>query len=524
MKTGLIISFALISNAINSEAYHEALFSVITDKELTSMKIFGIDDGDGTIDNREFIILIAVRFGAASPGLLTQINDRFEELDRDRTGSIKYNDLIKGEVKECIFLLLPCADCFYLLVTGRRGRIVSSRFKKVLKSQAFRQVAYTVPEHLPSDIESQVQKCAVPESGDIATSENTGEPEEGQVAMVHSSGAEERTHQRDSGSSPVSPSAPELGPHLIAAVPHSDREEDMDIDNGQEKGDDRLLSSGDDVQCFGSGDLHQSSGEKGGIVELSGSPQRPPPLRLSPLPSSSPSKSGVVRGSSKGIKLLSDVDDESDRGGDSEVSVTPPMGSPVRLKLSPLPLSLLTNRAVCSRDRDGNAGSDSQTGGVAPQVSPLHVPCSQLVAPAPDNEDSDQGELKGTSPLESNLSGCGSSTIQLAGRSETMSMYNVTLAAQKWLKKTEVDGRSGLKDHQSTSDVPALSSDFPTHSTVGDAKKAVTAELSRKDLFLQKQRTYSYAGSETDAPPSGYSVQWCAATLANPMFLSLFAW
>ena len=117
ISIGLIISFALISN--DSNAYYEAVCSVITEKELEFMKIFGIDDGDGTIDNREFIILIAVRFGAASPGLLAQIKDRFEELDRERTGYIKYNDLIKG----------------------RRGRIVKKQFKKALSSSAFKMAA-----------------------------------------------------------------------------------------------------------------------------------------------------------------------------------------------------------------------------------------------------------------------------------------------------------------------------------------------------------------------------------------------
>jgi len=114
ISIGLIISFAMMSQ--DSDAYSEAICSVITDKELEFMKIFGIDDGDGTIDNREFIILIAVRFGAASPGLLAQIQERFEELDRERTGYIKYNDLIKG----------------------RRGKIVKKQFKKALGSTAFK--------------------------------------------------------------------------------------------------------------------------------------------------------------------------------------------------------------------------------------------------------------------------------------------------------------------------------------------------------------------------------------------------
>jgi hypothetical protein len=62
------------------------------------------DDGDGTLDNREFIILTVVRIGAAPPSLISQINIRFEELDRRREGKIKYEDIVYGLRKKKVHL------------------------------------------------------------------------------------------------------------------------------------------------------------------------------------------------------------------------------------------------------------------------------------------------------------------------------------------------------------------------------------------------------------------------------------
>ena len=59
-------------------------------------------DGDGTIDNREFIILTVVRIGAAPPQLITQINERFRMLDRKREGRISYDDLVYGRKKPAL--------------------------------------------------------------------------------------------------------------------------------------------------------------------------------------------------------------------------------------------------------------------------------------------------------------------------------------------------------------------------------------------------------------------------------------
>jgi hypothetical protein len=56
---------------------------------------FGLDDGDGTINRAEFILLCTVRLGALDPSLVHLINDRFTELDVDGSG-----DLTLCEIKE----------------------------------------------------------------------------------------------------------------------------------------------------------------------------------------------------------------------------------------------------------------------------------------------------------------------------------------------------------------------------------------------------------------------------------------
>ena len=71
----------------------------VTSEEIEFMKLFEIDDGDGTVDSKEFIILTVVRIGAAPPTLINTIHARFDMLDRQHTGRIKYDDIIFGRKK-----------------------------------------------------------------------------------------------------------------------------------------------------------------------------------------------------------------------------------------------------------------------------------------------------------------------------------------------------------------------------------------------------------------------------------------
>jgi hypothetical protein len=98
VATGLLLS--TVMEPPEDQSIFEKIVANVTQEELDFMKIFGIDDGDGTIDNKEFIILTVVRIGAAPPHLITQINERFRMLDRKREGRISYDDLVFGRKKK----------------------------------------------------------------------------------------------------------------------------------------------------------------------------------------------------------------------------------------------------------------------------------------------------------------------------------------------------------------------------------------------------------------------------------------
>lgn len=93
----MAVSFGLMANAVTqmSGSVHleEKICARITNEELEMMKSFGIEDGDGAINNKEYVILILVRIGAIAPDLIRIINARFQTLDIHSTGSITYQDL-----------------------------------------------------------------------------------------------------------------------------------------------------------------------------------------------------------------------------------------------------------------------------------------------------------------------------------------------------------------------------------------------------------------------------------------------
>ena len=91
---GLLMSLTLESAEDNFVLYN--IVAPVTSEEISFMQEFEIEDGDGWVDDKEFMILIAVRIGAISPVLLGRVNNRFRQLDRKGLGKIAYNDLIWG--------------------------------------------------------------------------------------------------------------------------------------------------------------------------------------------------------------------------------------------------------------------------------------------------------------------------------------------------------------------------------------------------------------------------------------------
>jgi hypothetical protein len=99
----MAFSFGLFANAATSMAgsslLEEKVSARITNEELDMMKSFGIENGDGSIDKKEYVILILVRIGALAPELIRVINSRFQDLDVHNRGSITYADLQSRSVQ-----------------------------------------------------------------------------------------------------------------------------------------------------------------------------------------------------------------------------------------------------------------------------------------------------------------------------------------------------------------------------------------------------------------------------------------
>ena len=90
--TGLLLS--LILTEPEDVLMYEKMVAPVTKQEQKFMEAFGIDDGDGCVDYKEYVILMAVRMGSVPPQLVKEIQDRFHMLDRKRCGEILYSDLI----------------------------------------------------------------------------------------------------------------------------------------------------------------------------------------------------------------------------------------------------------------------------------------------------------------------------------------------------------------------------------------------------------------------------------------------
>mmetsp|Transcript_36369 Transcript_36369/g.67738 ORF Transcript_36369/g.67738 Transcript_36369/m.67738 type:complete len:1027 (-) Transcript_36369:288-3368(-) len=100
MSIALGLLLSLMMEAPEDKSVYEKIVAGVTEKEIEFMKIFGIDDGDGTLDSKEFIILTVVRIGAAPPQLISQIHSRFAILDRQHKGKIDYDDLVLGRKRK----------------------------------------------------------------------------------------------------------------------------------------------------------------------------------------------------------------------------------------------------------------------------------------------------------------------------------------------------------------------------------------------------------------------------------------
>ena len=151
--------------------FHQ-IVSPVTWEEIKFMQEFGMEDGDGHVDCKEFMILAVVRIGAVSPDLIRQLNHHFQQLDRKSLGKIAYDDLIWGRRKSLAFVPFSPDSARYASPSSSRessNRTSSSRisfrsslsFKKInrrLFAQRAKSVFAAYDSSASSEIEANIRK------------------------------------------------------------------------------------------------------------------------------------------------------------------------------------------------------------------------------------------------------------------------------------------------------------------------------------------------------------------------------
>lgn len=61
------------------------------------MQFFGMENGDGVLDKKEFLILIVIRIGNIKPGDVVDIHSHVKDLTRKTGGTISYKDILRGQ-------------------------------------------------------------------------------------------------------------------------------------------------------------------------------------------------------------------------------------------------------------------------------------------------------------------------------------------------------------------------------------------------------------------------------------------
>lgn len=68
----------------------------ITAAEIEMMGNFGLENGDGMIDESEYALLCCLRLGAINPALVGEINKRFDMLNISGTGTLSETELLQA--------------------------------------------------------------------------------------------------------------------------------------------------------------------------------------------------------------------------------------------------------------------------------------------------------------------------------------------------------------------------------------------------------------------------------------------
>jgi len=81
---------SLISMAVDTpdeKFFYSKIAAPLTEKEIKFMQTFGIDDGDGLLDAKEFVVLTIIRIGNVPPQLVLEIIARFKDITSEEEGA-----------------------------------------------------------------------------------------------------------------------------------------------------------------------------------------------------------------------------------------------------------------------------------------------------------------------------------------------------------------------------------------------------------------------------------------------------
>jgi Ca2+-binding EF-hand superfamily protein len=80
--------------------------------EIELMSKLGLENGDGQIDFTEFVLLCCVRLGALNPGLIGEINQRFDKLDISKKGYLTRDEILQDFRRGNLYSRWTKADSF----------------------------------------------------------------------------------------------------------------------------------------------------------------------------------------------------------------------------------------------------------------------------------------------------------------------------------------------------------------------------------------------------------------------------
>ena len=89
---------SLVSLAVDSpdeKIFYSKIAAPLREEEIKYMQAFGIDDGDGLLDVKEFVILTIIRIGNVPPALVLDIIERYKAVTANVEGSLIPYEMIK---------------------------------------------------------------------------------------------------------------------------------------------------------------------------------------------------------------------------------------------------------------------------------------------------------------------------------------------------------------------------------------------------------------------------------------------